>query len=204
MKQGTKSVLFGYHAFWIHGFFVLRAWTILYGFPKRWWELLAIFVHDFGYFGLSTMDGYDGKRHPLYTVQLFNWIQKQGFKYEVLRHSRSYNKINPTILGQMSRLGYADKLAFALYPSWLLWILYFLSNEHEEYVHHFYNTHYLRDYSFGSANYIGINTIWYRWALHDSIDAVTDLFDLPEELVLSLERKQEYAKALFDNEHGKY
>ena len=48
MKVGTKSVLFGAHAFWLHPFFVAVAWTRLYGFPwdPRLW--VAFFVHDLG------------------------------------------------------------------------------------------------------------------------------------------------------------
>ena len=34
----------------------------------------------------------------------------------------------------LSRLGYADKLAFLYYPKWLLKILYALSGEGEEYL----------------------------------------------------------------------
>ena len=36
MRVGTKSVLFGVHAVWIHPFFVAWAWWKLFGFP---WDL---------------------------------------------------------------------------------------------------------------------------------------------------------------------
>ena len=51
MKIGTRSVLFGAHAFWLHPWFVAAAWWKLYGFPwdPRLW--VAFFLHDLGYFG---------------------------------------------------------------------------------------------------------------------------------------------------------
>ena len=49
MRVGTKSVLFGVHALWIHPFFVAWAWWKLFGFP---WDLklwFAFLLHDAGY-----------------------------------------------------------------------------------------------------------------------------------------------------------
>ena len=49
MRVGTKSVLFGVHAIWIHPFFVAWAWWRLFGFPwdpKLWF---AFALHDAGY-----------------------------------------------------------------------------------------------------------------------------------------------------------
>lgn len=64
MKIGTKSVLYGAHAFWLHPFLIAYAWTKLYGFPwdpRLWW---AFFVHDIGYISLPNMDGEEGECHP--------------------------------------------------------------------------------------------------------------------------------------------
>ena len=57
MTVGTKSVLFGYHAFWLHPFFVAAGWWKLYGTPldPRLW--FAFFLHDVGYVGSPNMDG---------------------------------------------------------------------------------------------------------------------------------------------------
>jgi hypothetical protein len=65
MKLGTKSILFGAHAFWLHPWFVARAWWKLYGFPwdPRLW--VAFFVHDLGYWGKEHMDDEEGENHPL-------------------------------------------------------------------------------------------------------------------------------------------
>lgn len=64
MKVGTKSVLFGAHAFWLHPWFVAAAWIKLYGFPWRPWVWIAFFVHDIGYWGCSNMDDEEGEQHP--------------------------------------------------------------------------------------------------------------------------------------------
>jgi hypothetical protein len=63
MTAGTKSVLFGVHAFWLHPWFVAWAWWKLYGWPHdpRLWA--AFFVHDLGYVGKPDMDGPAGKQH---------------------------------------------------------------------------------------------------------------------------------------------
>ena len=133
LKTGTKSVLFGYHAFWLHGFFVLRAWYLLYGRPKKWTSLLAIFIHDLGYLGCSDMDGEYGRLHP---ERLTRWLINHGIKSsllqdQVLLHSRhTAGKLRRAT----SMLCHADKLAFLLYPEWLLRALYALSGEYHEYL----------------------------------------------------------------------
>jgi hypothetical protein len=65
MKVGTKSVLYGVHAFWLHPFFVAWAWWKLYGFPwdPRLW--FAFLLHDIGYIGKPNMDGEEGEMHPV-------------------------------------------------------------------------------------------------------------------------------------------
>jgi hypothetical protein len=73
MNVGTKSVLFGIHAFWLHPWFVAAAWWKLYGFPwdPRLW--VAFFVHDIGYWGSPNMDGPEGERHPEIAAR---WMRK--------------------------------------------------------------------------------------------------------------------------------
>lgn len=140
MRLGTKSVLFGYHAFWIHPFFVAEAWRRLYGFPldPRLWA--AFLLHDAGYLGKPNMDGPEGKEHPFAGARvmywLFDWASMNGpqpFKWYdfCLCHSRSLARL---YFKPFSRLCHADKLAFCLYPSWLLKALFWLSGEGEEYL----------------------------------------------------------------------
>ena len=75
MRVGTKSILFGAHAFWFHPFAVALAWWELYRWapaieggrwpavidPRAW---VVFFLHDIGYLGLSNMDGDEGEAHP--------------------------------------------------------------------------------------------------------------------------------------------
>lgn len=64
MMVGTKSVLFGVHAFWYHPWTVALAWRMLYGRWPRWHEWIAIFTHDANYWGKPNIDGPEGKLHP--------------------------------------------------------------------------------------------------------------------------------------------
>lgn len=136
MTVGTKSVLFGAHAFWLHPFFVAAAWWKLYGFPwdARLW--VAFFVHDLGYWGKPNMDGPEGEAHPEWAARrMARWfdvyedrvvmLEARGHEPReavgpwgtfCLMHSRFYAKQAGL---QPSRLCPADKLAVALEPWWL-------------------------------------------------------------------------------------
>lgn len=136
MKTGTKSVLFGYHAFWLHPFFVAEAWRRLYGFPwdPRLWA--AFFLHDVGYLGKPNMDGPEGKQHPYAGAALMHFlfdVRPDAFKWHhfCLFHSRSLAR---AYFAPFSVLCHADKLAFCLYPDWLLKVLYALTGEGKEYM----------------------------------------------------------------------
>ncbi len=75
MRVGTKSILFGAHAFWLHPFIVALAWWKLYGFPRAPWLWVVFFVHDLGYWGLPNMDGDGGGQHPRWGAHVMYWIQ---------------------------------------------------------------------------------------------------------------------------------
>ena len=70
MRVGTKSVLFGAHCFLLHGFFVAKGWSSLYGFPRdpRLW--LAFFVHDVGYLGCRDVEGPEGEEHVQFGARI--------------------------------------------------------------------------------------------------------------------------------------
>lgn len=130
MKIGTKSVLFGAHAFWLHPWFVAWAWTKLYGFPTDYRLWVAFFVHDLGYVGKPNMDGPEGEDH----VQLGGSLMRRWFGFEwrlfTLCHSRYFCKkwgVRP------SALCYADKLATVLIPWWIYVPLVRLTGEIREY-----------------------------------------------------------------------
>lgn len=120
MKLGTKSLLYGAHAFWLHPFMVAYAWKLTYGkFPldPRLW--FCFFFHDIGYWGCPNMDGKEGKLHPLRGAR---WIYRL-FGYEWARmsllHSQSYVKKLNNDYGtkfKPSSLCWPDKLATLLVP----------------------------------------------------------------------------------------
>lgn len=130
MRVGTKSILFGAHAFWLHPFFVAAAWWRLYGFPwdPRLW--LAFFLHDLGYAGSPNMDGPEGERHPEWAAIVMTALFGLPWGEFVLYHSRFYAKKNGR---RPSRLCIADKLALALTPSWIYVPMAVATGEIKEY-----------------------------------------------------------------------
>lgn len=107
MTVGTKSVLFGAHCFLIHGFFVARGWSTLWGFPwdPRLWA--AFFVHDLGYLGCGDMDGREGEEHVHLGAKIMGLLFGDSWADFTLRHSRYWAKKHGV---RVSRLCYADKL----------------------------------------------------------------------------------------------
>lgn len=141
MEVGTRSLLYGYHQFLMHPLFVAAAWWKLYGFPldPRLW--VAFFVHDAGYFGQPNMDGVEGKQHPFVGAHIMHFLfdiswpgtneaTDRWYRF-CLYHSRSLAAL---YFHPVSKLCYADKLAFLYYPQWLLRLLYWLSGEGAEYM----------------------------------------------------------------------
>ncbi len=144
MKTGTKSVLFGVHAFWWHPITVYLAWIQLY---RRWptfWQTIAIFFHDLGYWGSEKMDDEHGELHPVRAVRLmrrlFGWRGVEA-AHQVLYHSRflcarwgktaSHGDVTFNIVP--SKLCWADKLSLAFDPRWFYLFRARLSGELAEY-----------------------------------------------------------------------
>ena len=74
MRVGTKSVLFGVHAVWLHPFFVAWAWWKLFGFP---WDLrlwFAFVLHDIGYLRKRKMDDLQGEQHVVLGGRIMGWL----------------------------------------------------------------------------------------------------------------------------------
>lgn len=153
LTVGTKSVLFGIHAFWLHWWFVRRAWGILYPqFPPTLVEWCAILTHDLGYWGCFAMDDEVGQTHPERISRL--WRRCCGdFGKEVstiiIGHSRFYAQRNSVPL---SRLYAPDKLASSLYPLSLYTLLGRLSGELPEYISRFRSDHYGESRSVGMTD----------------------------------------------------
>lgn len=138
MRVGTKSILYGAHAFYLHPWFVVWAWWKLYGFPwdPRLW--VAFFVHDLGYWGCPNMDGNEGERHPEWGAWVMHRLFDRGLEdrwwYFTLYHSRFFAKQDGV---QPSRLCIADKLAIVLTPSWLYVPMATATGEIHEYMRDF-------------------------------------------------------------------
>ena len=131
MTVGTKSVLFGAHCFLIHGFFVARGWSALWGFP---WDLrlwAAFFLHDLGYLGSTTMEGPRGEEHVHVGARIMGLFFGDQWADFTRRHSRYWSKRHGV---SVSQLCYADKLAFAMMPSWLYLPMARASGELAEYM----------------------------------------------------------------------
>lgn len=170
MKVGTKSILFGVHAFWFHPITVFIAWFKLYRMPN-WKELICIFIHDLGYYGKSDMDGYDGETHPLFaalwagkhldTYAVYSLPGKAVSYYELcLYHSRSCAKKYES---EPSKLCWADKLCIKYDPWWFYLLRARLSGELFEY--------------YGDAVKSGLLPVnstyheWFEWARERGIRA---------------------------------
>jgi hypothetical protein len=129
MKVGTRSVLFGVHAFWFHFITVLLAWIELYGVPN-WKEFVCIFIHDLGYWGKPNMDGAEGEEHPKRAAE-WAYIHMDKSYYELcLFHSRTCAKKHNT---EPSKLCWADKLSIKYDPWWFYLMRALFSGEVIEY-----------------------------------------------------------------------
>lgn len=114
MKQGTVSVLFGCHSV-VHSILVVLAWRKLYGKWPRLWQIVCIFLHDIGHWGLDYLDNPDEKkRHWIWGAdiaeELFG-IDAYFFTAGHCAHS-GYPK---------SKLYKADKYSYYIAPTWWLW-----------------------------------------------------------------------------------
>lgn len=129
MKIGTKSLLYGAHQVVLHPIFVLFGWIWLFGLPSLG-ELIAIIIHDWGYFGKPNMDGEEGRTHPEAAAKIFEAARNPRLAFLCRGHSRFWARkigISP------SKLCYADKLGTAMMPGWLWAALVWTTGEFVEY-----------------------------------------------------------------------
>jgi hypothetical protein len=131
MRDATTSVLFGAHAFFLHPFLVFGAYWRLYGFPRdpRLW--LAFALHDIGYVGRESVEGFGSEEHVELGGQVMDLIAGTRWGSFVRRHSRYWCHLH----GQpYSRLCVADKLAFVMTPAWLYLSMTRVTGELGEYM----------------------------------------------------------------------
>lgn len=134
MKLGTKSLLFGVHQFAWHPITVWLAYRRLYGRKPSFRESVCILVHDWGYWGCSTMDGQDGINHPFAGARivsvLFDRADSTTWFDFCVRHSRTLSQrrmVTP------SRLCWADKCSMMHDPWWFYAFRARLTGELAEY-----------------------------------------------------------------------
>ena len=133
MKMGAKSLIFGVHHILWHPFTVCIAWIELYGVPN-WKELVCIFIHDWGYYDCSNMDGPEGVNHPLLAAEIAEKYldAPNSTRYHdlCLYHSRTTaSKYNTT----PSKLCWSDKLSCKYDPWWFYIARGMLTGEIKEY-----------------------------------------------------------------------
>jgi hypothetical protein len=134
MKVGTKSLLFGAHQFLLHPLFLALAWLRLYGVPplRDWLPLTCSFiVHDWGYWGLISMDDERGQRHPELGGRIMARLFGQEWGDFTRLHSRYYAKLEKR---EPSPLCAADKLVLLVTPRWIYLPAVKATGEIEEYL----------------------------------------------------------------------
>lgn len=130
MKVGTKSVLFGAHCV-IHPLCVGIAWWRLYGFPWDFRLWVAFVVHDLGYWNSPNLEGPEGERHVELGARIMTRLFGPEWGELCAGHSRHWAK---RCGRPVSRLCFADKLAFVLTPDWLYLLMTRATGELHEYM----------------------------------------------------------------------
>jgi hypothetical protein len=123
MKEGTKSILFGVHQFLIHPYFVVKGWRFYHGRFPMLWELICIFIHDWGIWGKDYLRYPETKKnHPLLGASIaFALFGDKGFNL-VAGHSSGYVQYLDEEDIDVSDLYYADKYSWLLaHPLFLRW-----------------------------------------------------------------------------------
>jgi len=157
MNVGTKSILFGVHAFWWHPFTVALAWRRLYQKWPTWYEWVCIFCHDLGYWGCPNMDGAEGRKHPVIGARIASKIvgffapRRAEWAYvSTISHSREYARL---FQYTPSRLCWADKFCCFYDPTWFYLLRAHLSGEIYEFRANA-SEHIPAEFTFRE---------WYRW-----------------------------------------
>lgn len=152
LSVGTKSILWGVHQFLWHPLTVLLAWRRLYKKWPSWPILIAILLHDIGYWGLPNIDGPEGKRHPFrgarWTAHLVvlltrgYWLQypildARGEGSFIYYFTAAHSRYAAARFGaEVSRLFYADKACILYDPKWFYLLRAKLSGEIREFKSH--------------------------------------------------------------------
>ena len=114
ISQGTISVLFGCHSI-VHSILVLISWKKVYKTWPKFWQVVCIFLHDIGHWGLNYLDNKEDKKLHYITgariaYKLFGY---KGYKL-VAGHTSSSNC-------PISNLRLPDKYSWSIAPVIWLW-----------------------------------------------------------------------------------
>jgi hypothetical protein len=131
VKIGTKSVLFGAHNPVIHGVYNAIAWGKLWGIPWDPRLLLGFAVHDLGYWSSPNLEGPEGERHVELGARIVTRLFGPKWGSLCAGHSRHWAR---RCGRPVSRLCFADKLAFVLTPDWLYLLMTRATGELYEYM----------------------------------------------------------------------
>jgi len=119
ISQGTISVIFGCHSP-IHSLLILISWRILYNCFPKWWQIVCIFLHDWGHWGMNYLDDYSKKKQhwQLGASLAYKLYGKKGFSFCAGHTSHSGEP--------QSKLAKADKYSRYICPTWWVWVLNFI------------------------------------------------------------------------------
>jgi hypothetical protein len=126
MKMGTKSLLFGVHQFIWHPVLVTISWIILYKELPSFKELVCIFIHDWGYWGVEEMKDEKGDLHPWKGAEIAFKLFGEPYRELVLGHSTFFCK---RFNWKASKLMAADKYWHLLVPLWVYKLMSIPSGE---------------------------------------------------------------------------
>lgn len=138
MNVGTKSVLWGVHAFWFHPIVVAIAFWKVHRRIPAWWEMVAIITHDSAYWGCADMDGPEGINHPrggaALAARICGWFShERAFDsyFFSLYHSSNFARLHGA---KTSDLYLPDKVSILVEPRWFYLLRARLSGELDEFV----------------------------------------------------------------------
>ena len=86
ISQGTISWLVGAHSI-IHSYYVVKAWKHLYGCYPAFWQLVCIFFHDIGYWGMNYADNKSNAGHAELGAKICGFLFGEKGRLLVLGHS---------------------------------------------------------------------------------------------------------------------
>ncbi len=136
MTLGTKSLLFGVHQFIIHPVLVTIAWVKIYKEFPNWRELVCIFIHDWGYWGVDDLKAETGDKHPELGARIaFKYLGLEWADF-ILGHSSFYIARSSGCNGtdaRESKLFAPDKYWHCIIPLWFYKLLAVPSGEFKYY-----------------------------------------------------------------------